>query len=82
MPALGDYVLVVDAAAGGSGSATITLTTLRGPLQLSGIGQAGGASPMRFRGQARADAGSEGALDNLLNVIGRRQGAVSNLSIG
>lgn len=82
VPALGDYVLVADAAAGGSGSATITLTTLRGPLQLSGTGQAGGASPMRFRGQARADAGSEGALDNLLNVIGRRQGAVSNLSIG
>lgn len=82
VPALGDFVLVVDAGTGRSGAATITLTTLRGPLQLSGTGQAGGASPMRFRGQARADAGSEGALDNLLNVIGRRQGAVSNLSIG
>ena len=36
----------------------------------------------RFRGEARADTGAEGALNNLLNVIGRRQGAISLLSIG
>lgn len=82
LPVLGDYRLVVDAPATGAGTATLTLDTLRGPLQLDGQGQLGGASPLRFRGLARAQPGSESSLNNLLNVIGRRTGPVSNLSIG
>jgi general secretion pathway protein N len=37
---------------------------------------------LRFRGEATAAEGDEGALDNLLNIIGRRQGARSVISIG
>jgi len=59
----------------------IALTTLDGPLNLTGSGQ-WAATGVRFRGQARAAAGFETALDNLLNLIGRRQGALAVLSIG
>ena len=66
------------------GSAALNLATLQGPLLLSGQGQWGGASgaALRFRGEARAEPGAESALNNLLNVIGRRQGALSVLTIG
>jgi general secretion pathway protein N len=37
---------------------------------------------VRFRGEARAAEGSQAALDNLLNIIGRRQGERSVISIG
>ena len=50
-------------------------------LRLSGNGQWVGGR-LRFRGEARADAGSEAMLNNLLNIIGRRQGALSVLAIG
>jgi general secretion pathway protein N len=59
----------------------VSLTTLDGALQLSGTGQWTG-SQLRFRGEARAAPGFEGALDNLLNILGRRQGALSIISIG
>ncbi len=36
----------------------------------------------RFRGEARADAGKEEALNNLINIIGRRSGDRSILSVG
>ena len=58
-----------------------TLSTLDGALLLSGSGQWTG-SQLRFRGEARAAPGAEGELDNLLNIIGRRQGALSVISIG
>lgn len=87
---LGDYRLAIDGQPQAAGSAQLTLSTLKGPLQLSGSGQWGQGGPgpaqagtgLRFRGEARADPGAEGALNNLLNVIGRRQGAISLLSIG
>jgi general secretion pathway protein N len=50
-------------------------------LQLSGSGQ-WAASRLRFAGQASAEPGAEPALNNLLNIIGRRQGALSLISIG
>lgn len=62
-------------------AATVQLSTRSGPLQMSGNGQ-WAASKLRFTGQAQADAGSEIALNNLLNLIGRRQGPLSLLSIG
>lgn len=79
---LGDYQLVVEGQPQAAGSARLQLQTLRGPLLLEGAGQVGGAGPLRFRGQARAEAGHEGALDNVLNIMGRRQGPISLLSIG
>lgn len=74
---LGSYRLALT----GGDVARIVMSTANGPLQLSGNGEwaAGG---LRFRGEARAAPGSETALNNLLNLIGRRQGALAVLSIG
>lgn len=65
----------------GGTQATLRLDTLEGSLQLSGTGQWVGEH-LRFRGEASAVAGSEGALANLLNIIGRRSGERSLISIG
>ncbi len=77
---LGSYRLHL-AATGTDSPPVLTLTTLDGALLLSGTGQWTG-SQFRFRGEARAAAGAEGELDNLLNFFGRRQGALSIISIG
>lgn len=76
---LGSYRVHLDGAAGRPPS--FTLSTLEGALQLNGSGQWTG-SQIRFRGEARAAPGAEGELDNLLNFFGRRQGALSLISIG
>lgn len=83
LPALGSYKLQVSAdPASGTGGAQLILSTLEGALQLSGSGQWGNAG-LRLRGEARAATpGDEAALGNLLNIIGRRQGARSVISIG
>jgi general secretion pathway protein N len=77
---LGDYRLGLAAGQGGD-NAGLTLTTREGALHLSGNGQ-WSANGFRFRGEARAAEGTEAALDNLLNIIGRRQGARSVIAIG
>lgn len=63
------------------GPTKLRLTTLEGALLLSGEGSIG-AGKARFLGEAQAAPGREAALDNLLNIIGRRQGARSVISIG
>lgn len=63
------------------GLPTMVLRTLDGHLQLHGQGQIA-QGRLRFRGQASASPDSQDALANLLNIIGRRQGSVSILSIG
>jgi general secretion pathway protein N len=78
LPVLGDYRLSVQSR--DDGGATLALTTDQGALQLSGQGE--WAPRLRFRGQASAVPEAEAALANLLNIIGRRQGAVSLISIG
>jgi general secretion pathway protein N len=60
---------------------TLKLTTLSGSLLLSGQGQWQG-SQFQFRGEASAVPEHAAALSNLLNIIGRRQGARSLLSLG
>lgn len=85
LDSLGSYRLTLNSFAAGGEAAQLQLNTTEGALQLSGSGQllgAGAASRLRFRGQANAAAGFEAALGNLLNIIGRRQGAVSVISIG
>ena len=77
---LGDYRLSVQGDPRGQ-AATLQLHTTSGALQLSGEGQ-WAASRLRFNGQASAAPGFESALNNLLNIIGRRQGALSLISIG
>ncbi len=86
LDALGSYRLTLQGGAAGDASATtLTLATLAGALQLSGSGQMLGGSAgsrLRFQGEASAAPGSEAALANLLNIIGRRRGPVSVISIG
>ena len=78
---LGSYRLTLVGAASDSGPARLTLSTQQGPLQLTGSGT-WSPSGVRFRGEARAAAADEAALSNLLNIIGRRDGARSIISIG
>ena len=56
-------------------------TDLRGALLLNGQGQWVGGR-LRFAGDAQAAPGSELALGNLLNIVGRRDGPRSVISIG
>ena len=78
---LGSYRLSLAHDPGSADGATLSLSTLNGALLLSGSGQ-WVASRWRFLGQASAAPGSETVLNNLLNIIGRRQGALSVISIG
>ena len=81
LPRLGSYRVVVAGTGAGNEAATLQLNTLDGALLLSGSGQWTGAR-LRLRGEARAAPGQEAALQNLLNLIGTRDGARSILSIG
>jgi len=76
---LGSYRLSV--ASDAEGQVQLQLGTVDGALQISG---AGGVTPtgVRFRGEARASDATPGTLDNLLNIIGRREGDRSVISIG
>jgi general secretion pathway protein N len=64
-----------------AGTATITLSTMEGALMLTGNGTWGMAG-LRFQGEASAVDPDDAALGNLLNIIGRRDGARSVISIG
>jgi len=74
---MGSYRLTLQ----GGATPTLALQTLQGDLQLSGNGQWVGQR-LRFAGEASAAPEREGALSNLLNIIGRRHGARSLISLG
>ena len=79
---LGSYRLGVQGDPAGASTAQLRLSTLSGALLLDGQGQWGSAG-LRMQGEARAaSASQEQVLGNLLNLIGRRQGARSVFSIG
>lgn len=88
---LGSYRLSLrgappSAAAAGSapnatGAVQFTLSTLEGTLQLSGSG-AWDQGKLHFQGEARSSDADDAALTNLLNILGRREGARSVISIG
>lgn len=65
----------------GGASPTLAFQTLRGRLQLSGSGQWVGGQ-LRVQGEATAEPQYLDALSNLLNLIGRRDGARSIIKIG
>ncbi|MFZ2738147.1 MAG: type II secretion system protein N [Burkholderiaceae bacterium] len=65
----------------GGTSATFQLSTLEGSLQLSGDGLWLG-SRLHFQGLASAEPAQVDALSNLLNIIGRRDGARSIIKVG
>ena len=74
---MGSYRLTLQ----GGATPTLDLQTLQGALQLSGSGQWVGQR-LRFTGEASAAPEREGALSNLLNIIGRRNGARSLITLG
>lgn len=74
---MGSYRLTLT----GGAVPALQLTTLEGALQLKGTGQWVG-SRLRFNGEATAAPDRETALANLLNIIGRRNGARSIITIG
>lgn len=79
---LGSYRFTVTADPANAGVSALRLSTLEGALQLSGAGTLNSGGKSRFTGEAGAAPGREDALNNLLNIIGRRQGARSVLTIG
>ncbi len=76
---LGSYRLRFEPDAGGSPK--LRLDTLGGALRLSGEGQWTGGQ-LRLRGMAEAAPDSVDALSNLLNILGRRDGARAHISLG
>jgi general secretion pathway protein N len=74
---MGSYRILLQ----GGSTPSLRLETLEGSLQLSGDGQWVG-SRLRFSGVAQAAPEREAALANLLNIIGRRSGPRSLISIG
>jgi len=65
----------------GGPTPSLRLETVEGALQLSGSGSWVG-SRLRFAGEASAAPERESALSNLLNIIGRRAGPRSIITIG
>lgn len=74
---MGSYRLALD----GGSPARLRLSTLEGSLQLSGSGQWVG-SRLRFEGVASAAPDRLDALSNLLNILGRRDGARAIIKVG
>jgi general secretion pathway protein N len=60
----------------------LKLETIEGSLQLTGSGQWAAGSRLRFSGEASAAPEREAALANFLNIIGRRNGPRSVITIG
>jgi general secretion pathway protein N len=81
LPRLGSYRLALASTPDQAGTASLQLSTVEGPLLLSGAGS-WSASGVRLRGEATAAEADQPALANLLNIIGRRDGARSLISIG
>ncbi|MES2973840.1 MAG: type II secretion system protein N [Pseudomonadota bacterium] len=65
----------------GGTTSTLQLETIEGSLQLTGSGRWVG-SRLRFDGVATAAPEREAALSNLLNIIGRRSGPRSIITVG
>ena len=74
---MGSYRITLE----GGAVPTLKLETIEGSLRLAGSGQWVG-SRLRFNGEATAEAEREAALSNLLNIIGRRNGPRSIITIG
>ena len=74
---MGSYRLRLE----GGTAVGLKLETIEGSLQLTGSGQWAG-SRLRFSGEASAAPEREAALANFLNIIGRRSGPRSVITIG
>lgn len=81
LDSLGSYRLSLTSDPQSPGTSQLNLSTINGALQLSGTGTWNPAG-VHFRGEATAAEADQAALNNLLNIIGRRSGARSVISIG
>ena len=79
LPILGSYQLRWTAQP--DASARIELQSQRGPLLLQGQGEWRDGRT-HFQGSASAEEGAQENLNNLLNIIGRREGARSVITLG
>ncbi|MBV8122500.1 MAG: type II secretion system protein N [Burkholderiaceae bacterium] len=82
LASLGSYTLAVDSDPDTPGAARLHLSTRDGALHLQGEGRLAPDAHSQFHAEAQAAPGMEAALDNILNIIGRRQGARSIITIG
>jgi general secretion pathway protein N len=80
---LGSYRISVDWPEGqaSAGDPSMQLSTLNGSLLLSGQGQWLGGR-LRLQGEAAAAPGREDALNNLMNLLGRRVNGRTQIKIG
>ena len=78
---LGSYRVTLTGSASSNSATLLSLSTQDGALQITGSGT-WGPGGVKFRGEARAAGVDEAVLSNLLNIIGRRDGARSIISIG
>ena len=78
---MGSYLISLAGESAAQSGPALSLVTQSGSLLLSGQGQWQGAQ-FQFRGEATAVPEHAEALSNLLNIIGRREGARSLLSLG
>ena len=74
---MGSYTLTLQ----GGATPSLQLQTAQGPLRLSGDGVWVGGR-LRFTGEASAEPAQEAELANLLNIMGRRNGARSVITLG
>ena len=65
----------------GGSTPTLNLQTLNGSLQLSGIGEFS-RNRWHFNGEAIAEPNAEAALSNFLDILGRRVGPRSIITLG
>lgn len=78
---MGTYRVDLKGSDAGTDTPELRLDTVNGPLHLSGQGQ-WLQQRLHFTGEAQAEEGFDAALGNLLNIIGRREGPRSRLSLG
>jgi len=76
---LGSYRIEV---VGSGASTAVTMATIAGPLQLTGDGSWNARTGLRFRGLARSDPVEEARIRSFLNLVGKREGDATVITIG
>jgi general secretion pathway protein N len=76
---LGSYRIEV---VGSGASTAVTMATLAGPLQLTGNGTWNARTGLSFRGLARSDPSEEARIRSFLNLVGKREGDATVITIG
>ena len=76
---LGSYRIEV---VGSGASTTVTMATISGPLQLVGDGSWNARAGLSFRGLARSDPSEEARIKSFLNLVGKREGDATVITIG